>query len=99
MTPRGTPNFEMSRCLYAAKHSPPLPPFSIERRGENEGGQCAPVAGYGGSQAEENGELRAAARRQGELAGCTTAAPSRLQALFLRRQSGMGMKAGNKRPV
>ena len=73
----------------------PLPPFSIERRGENEGGQCAPVAGLKLRKMASSEQQRGAK----ESSQAAQAAPSRLQALFLRRQSGMGMKAGNKRPV
>ena len=83
----------MSVCLYAAKHSPPLPPFSIERRGENEGGQCAPVAGL------KLRKMASSEQQRGAKESSQAAPAAELQALFLRRQSGMGMKAGNKRPV
>ena len=70
---------------------------SILESGENEGGQCAPVAGPK-LRRMASSELQRGAKEDAQAAQA-----AELQALFLRRQSGMGIgmgtKAGNKRPV
>ena len=85
--PRGTPKFE--ECASALR--------SILESGENEGGQCAPVAGPK-LRRMASSELQRGAKEDAQAAQA-----AELQALFLRRQSGMGIgmgtKAGNKRPV
>ena len=81
--PRGTPKFE--ECASALR--------SILESGENEGGQCAPVAGL------KLRRMASSEQQRGAKEDAQAAQAAELQALFLRRQSGMGMKAGNKRPV
>ena len=85
MTPRGTPKFE--ECASALRSI-------LESGGENEGGQCAPVAG--GLKLRK---MASSEQQRGAKESSQAAQAAELQALFLRRQSGMGMKAGNKRPV
>ena len=84
MPPRGTPKFE--ECASALQSI-------LESGGENEGGQCAPVAGL------KLRKMASSEQQRGAKESSQAAQAAELQALFLRRQSGMGMKAGNKRPV
>jgi len=83
MLPRGTPKFE--ECASALR--------SILESGENECGQCAPVAGL------KLRRMASSEQQRGAKESAQAAQAAELQALFLRRQSGMGMRAGNKRPV
>ena len=84
MPPRGTPKFE--ECASALQGI-------LESGGENEGGQCAPVAGL------KLRKMASSEHQRGAKESSQAAQAAELQALFLRRQSGMGMKAGSKRPV
>ena len=53
----------------------------------------APVAGL------KLRRMASSEQQRGAKESTQAAQAAELQALFLRRQSGMGMKAGNKRPV
>jgi len=83
-TPRGTPKFE--ECASALQSI-------LEGGGENEGAPCAPPAGLK-LRRFASSELQRDAKEDSQAAQA-----AELQALFLRRQSGMGITAGHKRPV
>ena len=84
ITARGTPKFE--ECASALQSI-------LEGGGENGGAPCAPAAGT------KLRRLASSEQQRGAKENAQTAQAAELQALFLRRQSGMGITAGHKRPV